>query len=65
MKAVNCRERAYPEAPNPAAAGKGHIWQVLKPGSISNRASKIFSLIQVFSIAPFIFLKFFPTVKHD
>jgi hypothetical protein len=53
---VNCRERAYPAAPNPAAAGKGHIWQVLKPGSISNRATKKLSLIQVFSVAPLIYL---------
>jgi len=54
---LNCRERAYPAAPYPAAAGKGHIRQVLESGSISNRATRKLSLIQVFSVAPLIFLK--------
>ena len=40
---LNCRERAYLSAQYTAVARKGHIWQVLKPGSeINLRNQKLF-----------------------
>ena len=57
-----CRKRAYPAAQNRAAAGKGHIRQSLKSGSISIRAIKKKSLIQGFFIDPH-FFKFFKTTN--
>ena len=54
----NCRIRAYPAGPKKAAAGNGHIRQVLQPGSISNRATTKISICRFSRTAPHFSLKF-------